>query len=187
MHMAPCVFQLFFLPVFCWLCCILVPSLHLLWKQGGLNEDFSMSITVWLYLSFSFSCCWYTSASDFPEYDCEVGCVILMSKKVSSQLYSTVLLQRYPILHCQQCWLFFHSQFSLIGRSVGLVWTSLQTSLIICASVSHRVVPHWSVATQFTYEAVIHRVCLSTGTVGGYAFHLPSISHADGISEFLLV
>ena len=28
-------------------------------KTRGLNEDFSMSITLWLYLSFSFSCCWY--------------------------------------------------------------------------------------------------------------------------------
>jgi len=28
-------------------------------KTRGLNEDFSMSITLWLYLSFfSFSCCW---------------------------------------------------------------------------------------------------------------------------------
>jgi len=26
-------------------------------KTKGLNEDFSMSITLWLYLSFSFSCC----------------------------------------------------------------------------------------------------------------------------------
>jgi len=36
MHTAPCVFQLFFLPVFCLLsfCCILVPSLQLLWRQG---------------------------------------------------------------------------------------------------------------------------------------------------------
>ena len=33
-HMALCVFQLFFLPVFCWLCCILVPSFQLLWRQG---------------------------------------------------------------------------------------------------------------------------------------------------------
>ena len=34
MPMAPCVLQLFFLPVFCWLCCILVPSFHLLQRQG---------------------------------------------------------------------------------------------------------------------------------------------------------
>jgi len=56
-------------------------------KTRGLNEDFSMSITLWLYLSFSFSCCWETSTRDFPEYDCEVGCVILMSKEVFSQLF----------------------------------------------------------------------------------------------------
>jgi len=29
--------------------------------------------------------------------------------------------------------------------------------------------------------------CLSTSTVGGYAFNFPSISHADGICEFLFV
>jgi len=27
-------------------------------KATGLNEDFSISFTLWLYLSFSFSCCW---------------------------------------------------------------------------------------------------------------------------------
>jgi len=27
-------------------------------KTTGLNEDFSMSITLWLHLPFSFSCCW---------------------------------------------------------------------------------------------------------------------------------
>ena len=43
-------------------------------KTRGLNEDFSMSITLWLCLFFfSFSCCWLTSARDFPESDCEVG------------------------------------------------------------------------------------------------------------------
>jgi len=36
-------------------------------KTRELNEEFSMSITLWLYLSFSFSYCWYTSARDFPE------------------------------------------------------------------------------------------------------------------------
>jgi len=36
-------------------------------RTKGLNEDFSMSITLLLYLSFSFSCCWYGSAKDFPE------------------------------------------------------------------------------------------------------------------------
>jgi len=34
---------------------------------------------------------------------------------------------------------------------------------------------------------MIHRVCLFARTVGGYAFHLPSISHADDICEFLFV
>ena len=57
-------------------------------KTRGFNEDFSMSITLWLYLSFfSFSCCWLTSVRDLPAYDCEVGCVIYMSKKVVSQLF----------------------------------------------------------------------------------------------------
>ena len=63
-------------------------------KTRGLNEDLYMSITLWLYLSFfSFSCCWYTSARDFPEYDCEEGCVILMSKKVFSQLFHSPLAE----------------------------------------------------------------------------------------------
>jgi len=34
------------------------PSTCLVVKTRGLNEDFSMSITLLLYLSFSFSCCW---------------------------------------------------------------------------------------------------------------------------------
>jgi len=63
-------------------------------KTRGLNEDFSMSITLWLYLFCSFSCCWLISAArDFPEYDCEVGCVILTSKKVFSQLFHSSLAE----------------------------------------------------------------------------------------------
>jgi len=38
-HMAPCVFQLFFLPVFCWLCCILVPSLHNGWRDEACTDE----------------------------------------------------------------------------------------------------------------------------------------------------
>ena len=50
MHMSPCVFQLFFQPVFCWPWWILVPAP--LVKTRGLNKDFSMSVTLWLCLSF---------------------------------------------------------------------------------------------------------------------------------------
>ena len=42
--------------------------LPLVLKTGGLNEDFFMLITLWLYLSFfSFSCSWYISVRGFPE------------------------------------------------------------------------------------------------------------------------
>ena len=70
---------------------------------------------------------------------------------------------------------------SVFGRN-----TSTDLSYL-CLRVSIWVVPHWSVSTQLAYEAVIHRVYFSTSIVGGYAFHLPSVSHADGICEFLFV
>jgi len=65
--------------------------------------------------------------------------------------------------------------------------TSTHLSHYLCLRVSHWVVPHWSVTTQFTYEAVVHRVCLSKSIVGGYAVHLPSIYNADGIHDFFFV
>ena len=53
--LAPYVFQLFFQPVFCWLWCH--PTTIM--KTRGLNEDFSMSIALWLWYSSLFLyCCW---------------------------------------------------------------------------------------------------------------------------------
>jgi len=113
----------------------------------------------------------------------EVRCVIQECHRMFSHSYSPVLLPKYPILT------FFSKSFSLIGKCAG--WFCLNVSTYfpqyLCLRVCHWVVPHWSVTTQFTYDVVIHRAYLSTSTVGGYAFRLPSISHADGIHEFLFV
>jgi len=59
---------------------------------------------------------------------------------------------------------------------------------IIC--VSESLTKLWIsevVITQFAYEAVNHRVCLTTSTVSGCAIYFPSKSHADDIHESLFV
>ena len=70
--------------------------------------------------------------------------------KEFSHSYSTVLLQRYPALHCQQCWLFFDNHFhwlvevwvrsehpyrplSLsVPQSLSLICTSLKCNHLVC-------------------------------------------------------
>jgi len=97
-----------------------------------------------------------------------------------SHSYSTVLLQKYPTLHCQQYWLFFQNRFHWLAECWFYLNISTDLSLSVPPSLSLSCAS-LCVTTQFTYEAVICRVCLSTSTVGGYALHLPSISHVDGI------
>jgi len=100
-----------------------------------------------------------------------------MSDPYVKELFLTAVpqsSQKYPTLQT------FLKLFPVIGRSMGSIWTSLQTSLSLS-------VPHWSVTTQLTYESVIHGVCLSASTVGRSALYLLSISHADGIHECLFV
>jgi len=53
---------------------------------------------------------------------------------------------------------------------------------------------HWSVAAQFTFMRLWSTEFVLSPSdsqqaqwLGGYAFHVPSISHADGIQEFLFV
>jgi len=50
---------------------------------------------------------------------------------------------------------FFSNSFSAIGRSVGSIWTYLQTTFqYLYFRVSHWVVPHWwCISAQFAYEA----------------------------------
>ena len=96
----------------------------------------------------------------------EVRCVIVMSKKVFPQLFpQSSHRDIQPWIVSTLVLTFLSKSFSLIGRSVGSVWTSLQTSHYLCLRVSHWVAPYWSVATQFAYEAVIYKACLSTSTV----------------------
>ena len=83
--------------------------------------------------------------------------------------YSTVFTQRYPTLCWQQCWLFFQSHFCWLAE----VWVRcehLYRPLSLSVPKSHWDLPHWSVNTQLIYEAVIHRICLYTSTVGGMLF-----------------
>ena len=105
----------------------------------------------------------------------EVRCVILMSNNVFWQLFHSPLaeISNFALSAALN---FLSKSFSLIGRNVGSILTSLQPSLIICASrVSHWVVRHWCVTTQFTYEAVIHRICLELHKHSGWVCRSPSI------------
>ena len=186
----PCVCydRCIWLPVFfsyffchsCWLCCILVPSLRLLQRQGD-----------WMKTSIScqslFGCTYLSLFHVVGKYDCEVGCVIHMPKKVFSQLFYSPLAEIFN-LALLGLLTFLSKSFSLRWAEVWVQseqWTSLQISFIICASVSHWVVPRWSVAAQFAYEAVIHRVHLSTSTVDGYVFHLPYLMQTASVNSCL--
>ena len=60
-------------------------------KTRGLNEDFSMSITLWLYFSSLFHVVGRSLLVTFQNMTCEVGCVILISKKGFSQLFHSLL------------------------------------------------------------------------------------------------
>ena len=50
---------------------------------------------------------------------------------------------------------FFSNSFSAIGRSLGSIWTYLQTTFqYLYFRVSHWLVPHWwCISAQFAYEA----------------------------------
>ena len=91
-----------------------------------------------------------------------------------SHSYSTILSQRYPTLHCQQCWIFFHSQFQWLvevwvrsehpNRPLSL--SVPQNLSLNCASLKcNHLVCIWDYDPQSL---------TLTSTVGGYAFHLPS-------------
>ena len=58
--------------------------------------------------------------------------VLSLCQRMFSDSYSTVLSQKYPTLLCQQYLIFFLNRFHwlALGRRVGSIWTSLQTSLI---------------------------------------------------------
>ena len=80
-------------------------------KTRGLNEDFSMSITLWLHLSF-FSLHVVDRSLLGTSQDMTVRYnVWSLCQRKFSHSYSTVLSQIYPTLHCQQYWFFFHSRF----------------------------------------------------------------------------
>ena len=217
--MAPCVFQLFFLPVFCWLCWILVPSLHL-WRQGDWMKTC---------LCQSLCGCTYPSCSSLfhvvEKQEFFVGWQAAQKGGpagfTTGQGRGCTLRWAAPKLGCWKGWAgglpfsaarpFPHtaglpfcaarrpalaSVFCAVGepaetsrfsfRNTALQPTRpagplinvipLQTSRYLFLRVSHWVVPHWSVSTQFTDEGVIHRVRLSISTVGGYAKHSDWVS-----------
>ena len=88
-HMTPCVSQ----PIFCWLCCILVPSFHLLWRQGDWMKTF-------LCLSF-FGCAYplfhVVGRSVKGTYQNKTVRLDVWSlcQRMFSHSYSTVLSQKY--------------------------------------------------------------------------------------------
>ena len=74
----PAFFSYFFWPVFCWLCCILVPFLHSLWRQGDWMKTSQSNVTLWMYLSFSFSCCFHWNFSLLCENNAdETRCILV--------------------------------------------------------------------------------------------------------------
>ena len=117
-----------------------------------MNEDISMSITFWLT-----DCLFFMVLVDLWKGLSGI-CVIL---RMSSHSYHTVLLQKYPTLHCH-IFIFLSNSLSVIGRSAGSIWTSLQTSLIIWESLTELCFIEMSTTTQFACEAVIQSVCLFT-------------------------
>jgi len=106
-----------------------------------------------------------------------------------SHSYSTDLSQRYPTLDCQQCWLFFDSHFHWLVE----VWVRsehpyrplslyvLQSLLLSCASLKcNHLVCVWGCDPQ---NLSLHK---HSDWVSGYAFHLPSISHAERLHLWIL-
>ena len=89
-------FQLLSQPVFCLPCHVLVPSHHLLWKQGFewrfLDGNYFLVVFILFHVVIRFV------KKAFLEYDSEVGCVILMSKNVFLQLFHTTVLLQNPIV-----------------------------------------------------------------------------------------
>ena len=86
------------------------------------------------------------------EWDCGGGCVILMSRNVFSQLFHSLLAEMSNFALSDML-TFLLNPFSLIGRSVGSIWTSLQTSLIICASITEL----WFLEAVFFWPFFSHR------------------------------
>ena len=133
MHMAPSIFQLFFQPV-CWLCCILVPSFHLWrqvdWMKTSLCQSLSGCTYPSLFHVIGRPLPW-TSQNRTVRWD-----VLSLCQRKFSHSYSIVLLQRYPTLHCQQCWLFFHSHFHWWQRCGFDLNIPTDLSYDLCLSLS---------------------------------------------------
>ena len=80
-----------------------------------------------------------------------------MSKKVFSQLFHSPLAEISNLaLSAVLTFIVIFVDWIKCGFSLNI---PIDLSHM-CLTVSHWVVPHWSVATHFTYEAVIHRVSL---------------------------
>ena len=107
---------------------------------------------------------------------------VTVRQKSFSHSYLTVLIAKYPTLHCQQYWLFFQNYFHWLAK-VWVLSEHLYRPFSLSESITiHWVVPHWSTTSQFAYKAVIHIVCVSAKTVSEYALYFLSISHSDGVT-----
>jgi len=101
-----------------------------------------------------------------------------------SNSYSTVLLQKYPTLHCQQHWLFWvvFIDWQKHGCCLNI---STDLSHYLCLRVSYWVVPHWCATAQFTHEAVIHSLSLHKHS--GWVCPSPSIHISCRWNPWILV
>ena len=163
-----------FQPVLCWLWCILVPSHHLLWRLRDWMKSSQCQSLFGCTYAFSLFHVVGKSLLGLPRIRLLWG---RMCDPYVKESFLTTIPQscRRDIQPCIVSSVHFAFKIVFVDwQKCGFdLNISIDLSHYLCLRVSHWVVPHWSVTTQFTYEAVIHRVCLSTSTLGGNAFHLP--------------
>ena len=175
MLMPPCVFQLFCQSFALLHSCAIPPVV----KTRGLNEDFSMSITVWLYLSFS--CSTWKHDNMMLLVDLCQGlpgiwlwgrmCCPYVKESFLTAIPQSSRRDIQPCLHCQQCWLFFDIHFQwlvevwfLSEHPYRLISLSVPLSLSLsCASLKcNHLVCIWGCDPQsLSFQKHSEWVCLS--------------------------
>jgi len=156
----------------------LVPSLHLLYRQGDwMKTSQCQSLFGCTYPSFLFHVVGRSLLGTFQNKT-EVG------KFCHS--YSIALSQIYPTLHCHQCWLFFQSHFHWLAE----VWV---WSEHLCRPLSLSVPQSLSLScvslkcSQPVYIWGCDPQSLSLHKHSGYAFHLPSMCMSCRLHPWIFV
>ena len=83
-------------------------------------------------------------------------CDPYVKKKVFSQLYSTILSQKYPTLHCQMYWCVFQTHFDWLAEVWVLSEHLCYLPHYLCLKSLSLSLPVWSLTPQFAYKAMIH-------------------------------